>query len=315
VSLRPAPAGDHPRPPGVPGAGRPVAAAPLPHVLWLGGPPCSGKTSIALLLAGRHDLRAYNSDLHTWEHHDRAVERGWTAGTFWETATPDELWLADPDEIVRRTLAANAERCRLMLEDIEALPDSPLVVAEGTPLLPWLVADRVADSGHAVWLVPPPEFQRARLLERPRIAFERTSDPERALENRIRRELAVGELIESDAWERGFQVIRVDESQGLLEVAAQVEEVFGEAIAAGPRASTRAERVELRRRHNRQVHRQVSAYFARVPGAGGPGASPVPFGCECGASGCLGLTSATLDAATEVFAGGTRLLADGHEAA
>ncbi len=180
---------------------------PLPHVLWLGGPPCSGKTSISLLLAGRHDLRSYNSDLHTWEHHDTAVERRWTAGTFWETATPDEQWLADSDEIVRRTLEANAERCRLMLEDIDALPRSPLVVAEGTPLLPWLVADRVADAGHAVWLVPTPEFQRARLLERPRIAFERTSDPERALDNRVRREVAVGELIERDAHERGFRVI------------------------------------------------------------------------------------------------------------
>ncbi len=260
-------------------------------------------------------MRAYNSDLHTWEHHDKAVERGWTAGTFWETATPDEQWLTEPDEIVRRTLDANAERCRLMLEDIEALPDSPLVVAEGTPLLPWLVADRVAGPGHAVWLVPSPEFQRARLLERPRISFERTSDPERALENRVQREVAVGELIEHGARERGFRVIRVDESRGLLEVAAEVEQAFGEAIAAGPRASTAAARFELRRRHNRQVHRQVSAYFSRVPGAGDPAASPVPFGCECGASGCLGRTSATLDAAAQAFAGDARLLADGHEAA
>jgi hypothetical protein len=288
---------------------------PLPHVLWLGGPPCSGKTSISLLLAGRHDLRSYNSDLHTWEHHDRAVERGWAAGRFWEIAAPDERWLAEPDEIVRRTLDANEERCRLMVEDIEALPASPLVVAEGTPLLPWLVAGRVAGPGHAVWLVPTPEFQRARLLERPRVEFDRTSDPERALENRIAREIAVGALIERDARGRGFSVIRVDGSLGLEAVAGRVEEAFGDAIAAGPRAATAAERFELRRRHNRQVHRQVSAYFARVPGAGNPAASPVPFGCECGASGCPERTLVPLDTAAETFGrAGARLLADGHEA-
>jgi hypothetical protein len=203
-----------------------------------------------------------------------------------------------------------------MVEDIEALPCSPLVVVEGTPLLPWLMAGRVAGPGHAVWLVPTPEFQRARLLERPRIALERTSDPERALENRVRREVAVGELIERDARERGFRVIRVDGSLGLEEVAGLVDEAFGDAIAAGPRAATAAERFELRRRHNRQVHRQVSAYFSRVPGAGDPAASPVPFGCECGTSGCLGQTRATLDAAAEAFAReGERLLADRHEAA
>jgi hypothetical protein len=287
----------------------------LPHVLWLGGPPCSGKTSISLLLAGRHDLRSYNSDLHAWEHHDKAVERGWTAGTFWETATPDERWLSSMGAIIRQTLAANAERCWLMVEDIEALPSSPLVVAEGTPLVPWRVADFVAGPGHAVWLVPTPEFQRARLLERPTVEFDRTSDPERALENRIAREIAVGELIERDAQERGFRVISVDGSLGVDEVAAQVEEAFGEAIAAGPRAAT-AERFELRRRHNRQVHRQVSAYFSRVPGAGDPAASPAPFGCECAASGCFVRMLVTLDTAAETFArDGERLLADGHEAA
>ena len=266
------------------------------------------------MLAGRHDLRAYNSDLHTWEHHDKAVERGWTAGTFWETPTPDEHWLTSMQTIIRHTLAANTERCKLMVEDIAALPASPLVVAEGTPLLPWRVADLVAGPGHAVWLVPTPEFQRAQLLERPRISFERTSDPERALENRIQREILVGELIEFEARQRGFRVIRVEESRGLLEVAAEVEEALGEAIAAGPRAATSGERFELRRRHNRQVHRQVSAYFARVPGAGDPAASPVPFACECGASGCLGRLSATLDGASRAFAGDARLLADGHEA-
>ena len=285
----------------------------LPHVLCIGGPPCSGKTSVALLLAARNDLRVYNADLHTWEHHDRAVERGWSDATFWQTATPDRAWLADPESILRHTLDANEERCRLMLEDLEALPRAPLVVAEGTPLLPWLVADRLGDRDRGVWLVPTPGFQRARLLERSRLSFQRTSDPERALENRIRRELAVGELIERDARERGFHVVHVDGSRSLRAVAGEIERLFAAAIAAGPRAETREARRELRRRHNRQVLRQVSAYFDRVAGAGDPAATPVPFGCECGASGCLGETRATLEEAERAFADEDGLLLDpGH---
>jgi cytidylate kinase len=287
----------------------------LGHVLWIGGPPCSGKTSISLLLAGRHDLRSYNSDLHTWEHHDKAVERGWADARFWESATPDQQWLSELDSIVEHTLAANAERCRLMLEDLEALPVSPLIVAEGTPLLPWLIADRMADSSHAAWLVPTAEFQRARLAERSLLSFQRTSDPERAFENRIRREIAVGELIERDARERGFHLIRVDGSQGIAEIAGRVEAIFGDAITAGPRAATAEARRELRRRHNQQIHRQVSSYFERLPGAGDPAKTPVPFGCECGASGCLGELRATLlEAETAFGAAQGGLLAGGHVA-
>jgi hypothetical protein len=268
---------------------------------------------VAGLLAGRHDLRGYNADVHTWEHHDKAVERGYADATFWQTAAPGEIWLVDLDAIVRHTLDANAERCRLMLEDIEALPTSPLVVAEGTPLFPWLIADRVADLDHAVFLNPTPAFQRARLLERPRVTFERTSDPPRALENRIRREIEVGALIRRDALARGFHVVDVDGSRTAHEIAGDVEALFAATIEAGPRASSRAARRELRRRHNLQVHQQVSTYFARVPGAGDPRATPVPFACECGERGCHALVHVSLATAHGAFKGtDRRLVAEAH---
>lgn len=273
----------------------------LAHVLWIGGPPCSGKTSVAWLVAGRHDLRGYNSDLHTWDHHDKAVERGYADATFWQSASPDEIWLAEPAAIIQHTLEANAERCQLMVEDIEALPTSPLIIAEGTPLFPWLIANRIAARDNAVWLIPTPAFQRARLLERPQITFQRTSDPSRALENRIQREIAVSKLIERDARKRGFHIVHVDGSRTVDMVAGAVEELFAATIEAGPRASSREARRELRRCHNRQIHKQVSSYFARVAGAGDPTTTPVPFACECGYSGCHMPIPVPLVAARETF--------------
>jgi hypothetical protein len=288
----------------------------LGHVLWLGGPPCSGKTSIARILAGRHDLRAYHADAHTWEHHDKAVERRYPAAARTESLGPDELWLADLDGLVAHSLEANEERCRLMLEDIDALPYSPLIVAEGTPLFPWLVADRLASRDHAVWLVPTAEFQRARLQERPGTEWKRTSDPPRALENRIRRESAVGERIEQDARKRGLRVLRVDGSRGLSATAAAVEELFAGLIAAGPRAADPGARRALRRQDNLQVYRQVSTFFERRPGAGDPARSPVPFACECGASGCDAGVKVTLVEASRVFDGpGEHLVSPDHSAA
>jgi hypothetical protein len=286
----------------------------LEHVLWLGGPPCSGKTSIARILAGRHDLRAYHADAHTWEHHDKAVERRYPAAARTESLGPDELWLADLDTLVAHTLAANEERFRLMLEDIAALLPSPLTVAEGTPLFPWLVGDRLASRDHAVWLVPTPEFQRARLEERPGTEWKRTSDPRRALENRIQRERAVGERIEREARDRGLPVLGVDGSKGVSEMAAEVEAVFADLIAAGPRAADPAARRALRRQDNEQVYRQVSTFFERRPGAGHPARSPVPFACECGGSGCDAGVWVTLLEAKRAFDGGGSLVAPHHPA-
>jgi hypothetical protein len=226
--------------------------------------------------------------------------------------SPDELWLGELEAMVELSIATNEERCRLMVEDIEALPAVPLVVAEGTPLFPSFVGERLAGGGHGVWLLPTPEFQRARLEERPRTMFERTSDPARALENRVQRELRVGELIEDEAVARGLHVLYVDETRDLAAVTAAVEGIFADVISAGPQAETEIERRGLRRDENLILFRQLSSYFERVPEAGDSMTSPVGFACECGATGCDATVEAPLVVAERVFGGSGLLVAAGH---
>jgi hypothetical protein len=242
------------------------------------------------------------------------VARAYPAAAKWESMTPDEAWLADIDEMVAISVAANEERCRLMVEDLEALPRSPLVVTEGTPLFPSFVAPRLAGRDHAVWLIPSPAFQSTRLRERPSHTWQQTSDPERAVENRIERERLVGERIEAEAAARDLRVIRIDGSRSLFEVAQEVEAAFADVIARGPVASSPSERRAIRRDDNLQVHSQVSTYFERMPGAGDPAASPVPFACECGAAGCDASVEATLAGAGRIFEGRDWLVAAPHQA-
>ena len=257
----------------------------LEHVLWIGGAPASGKTTIGRWLAHRHDLQAYNADAHTWEHHDRSLANGDPGAARWETLTPDERWLARPAEMAELSLELNAERFANMVEDVQALATPPVVVMEGTPLLPWLVEPHLATPSAAVWLVPSPEFQRARLLEREVTTWSTTSDPAQALENRIERERLVSEAVERAAVERGYTVLRVDAGRDLDAIKAAVEEALAEALA-GARRTTPAQLREIRRSENETVLRQVRTFLERVPAAGEPETYPVRFSCECGRSGC-----------------------------
>jgi hypothetical protein len=114
--------------------------------------------------------------------------------------TPDERWVTTtPAEMAR--LSLESERGPMIVDDLRQLPASPLILAEGTPLLPELVAQELVDPSRSLWLVPTPEFQRARLTERGLPAG--VSDPERARENRIERELLMATAIERQARERG----------------------------------------------------------------------------------------------------------------
>lgn len=258
----------------------------LGHVLWIGGPPCAGKTSIARRLATKHDLGLYSMDAHTYDHHHRALTSRLPLATQWEAMSPDERWLAAPEEMAVLGSAGNEERFELILEDLRRLPASPAVIVEGTPLLPRLVFEQLASPSHAVWLLPSPSFQRAGLGGRSTVTWDATSDPPRALENRIRREELVGEAIERAAGERGLAILRVDESRDLDAMTAEVERHFGPALATARSATTHEERHALRRDENRTVVAQLRAYLSDVPAAGTPDEVAFDFSCECGRAGC-----------------------------
>jgi AAA domain len=237
----------------------------LRHVLWIGGPPAVGKTTIATRLARRYGLRLYSADTRTWEHRDRAIGDGVEAAILWEAMTPVERRMRSSQEQLAMSL--HGERGSMVVEDLLNLPRSPLVVAEGTTL----PAHR-AHRSRAVWLIPTPEFQRQRLAER-----ELDAGTMALYE-------LLAETIKREAEEAEIPVIAVDGSRDVDAMAAAVEEQFADALATGPRAGTRSERRLLLREANEATVAQVFGYFSRPWAIGEPAARD--FLCECGMPEC-----------------------------
>jgi hypothetical protein len=109
----------------------------LAHVLFIGGGPGAGKTSIARALAYRFDLQLYCIDLRTYDHVERAG--GHTAD-----------WTRTPAELVDDFVRYSHERWPLVLEDLAALPDSPAAIAEG----PFFLPELIPAGSQAVFLAP-----------------------------------------------------------------------------------------------------------------------------------------------------------------
>jgi hypothetical protein len=107
----------------------------LSHVLWIGGGPQSGKSSIARALSERFGLQLY-----AVAEHDRAHE----------PRMPTFL----ADETVDGLLKTSRHRFRLVLEDLAALPAFPPAIVEGWQLLPTSVAAVLREPGQALFLMP-----------------------------------------------------------------------------------------------------------------------------------------------------------------
>jgi hypothetical protein len=239
---------------------------PLPNVLWIGGPPRSGKSTIARRLARRHGLRWYNADAHTWEHRDRALAAGSEAARRWEAMTPEERWVrSTPAEQLE--LSLHVERGPMVVDDVRGLPRSPLTVAEGTTVPAAVVSSGIAARERAVWLIPTADLQRARLGEGGRSPAELF--------------VLLAETIEQEAREHGAPIVDADGSRDVEEMVAAVEGMFAAALAEGPCATSASERLALLRYANDAVVSQCLAYLARPWTTGDAESFVRTFVCEC----------------------------------
>jgi cytidylate kinase len=226
----------------------------LSHALWIGGPPCSGKSSVAAALADRFGLQLYHVDARTWVHEARMPR------TEFGLLTMDERWVdATPDRMLGWFVTTSRHRFRLVLEDLRELPEAPGAVVEGPQLFPTSVAAVLRDPAHALFLLPDPDDVAER--RRRRGPMRGASDGARATENVIARDLLIAAEVEREARDLRLATLRADVPLDELveRAAAHFERVAERLPHGGDLAAVRRFEEEVRQTQIRLYEEWLSA--------------------------------------------------------
>jgi hypothetical protein len=201
----------------------------LDHVYWLGGGTVAGKSTVARRLAERHGLRRYATDDAMAAHAGRSVAADAPLLSAFLAMDMDERWVNRSPETMLATFHwFHGEGFELIVEDLLQLPPEPAVIVEGFRLLPRLVAPLLTAPGHAVWLLPTPEFREVSARRRGSgwEFLDRTRDPVRARANLLERDRLFTEWLAVEAARLHLPVIEVHPELGEEELVGQVTRVL-----------------------------------------------------------------------------------------
>lgn len=186
-------------------------------VYWIGGSPCSGKSSIAERLVVEHGMRAFHCDDHFDEHIAAAHPRRQPHLHSLRNLSWDALFMQPVPVQVSVEIAIYREEFELILRDLGQLRGTKPVVVEGAALLPDLLMPFLPGPSHAIFFIPSGEFQRTTYAHRPwrQDILAQCRDPDQAWENWMARDELLGAYVAAKARAASLAVLPVDGSQSV----------------------------------------------------------------------------------------------------
>lgn len=178
-------------------------------IYYIGGSPCSGKSTVAESLAERYGLTYFKVDDHLEAFTAQGASAGLPVCQRIQHMTADETWLRPPSVQCREEFDFYTEIAPFVMEKLQELHASR-VIAEGAAFLPCLMKD----AAHYIAITPSRAFQLSRYSERPWVphVLRDCSDKALAFANWMERDALFAEEVRRQCTQLGLPHLLTDGS-------------------------------------------------------------------------------------------------------
>jgi len=169
-----------------------------PPIVWLGGAPCAGKSSVARTLSERFALDILHIDDSFGACASQRDAARHPALSRWMALSWNERWSRSPDPLLAEVIACYHEHLCFVLEDLRTRDlGGRQTLVEGSAVLARDIAPMLGSRAEGVWLVPTAEFQAQHYAQRPWVdgILQQCADPGGAFERWMGRDARFAEWL------------------------------------------------------------------------------------------------------------------------
>ncbi|MBE5795537.1 MAG: hypothetical protein E7323_12750 [Clostridiales bacterium] len=175
-------------------------------IYYIGGSPCSGKSTVAAALAETCGLTYFKVD----DHLDRYMQMGASDQKVCcaklGQMTPEQIWMREPAEQCKEELQIYEEIFEYVLADLKTLDSQQGIITEGAAFLPKLAKHMGIPQGRYLSITPTKEFQVFHYRQREWVPYvlQECSDKAKAFDNWMERDALFAKAVQQQCDDAGY---------------------------------------------------------------------------------------------------------------
>lgn len=199
-------------------------------IYFIGGSPCSGKSTIVEELAKKYDLYYFKVDDYLDKYTEMGASKGYNTCLKQNTMSSDEIWLRDPLVQCEEELSYYKEIFEFIKEDLSKTQSTSCkkIITEGAAYLPELVKKLGISPNRYISITPSKDFQVSHYSKREWVPYvlEKCTNKEKAFSNWMNRDCLFARKIEEQCVREGYASILNDGSISIQELIEKIATHF-----------------------------------------------------------------------------------------